>query len=104
MSLSQSVILEAKNRINCYDLVGLQELFSDVHDTSDLDWPTIFLKVYLHACLKKQGEIKEWLEQMFETFDPIVKIGLRQTFLYGNWLYRQTDGSADNTADRWLSR
>jgi hypothetical protein len=91
MSLSQSVILEAKNRINCYDIVGLQELFSDVHDTKDLDWPTIFLKVYLHACLKKQGEIKEWLEQVFETFDPIVKIGLRQTFLYGNWLYRQTD-------------
>lgn len=87
--MSESVILEGKNRINHYDLVGLQELFEDVKDNKELDFPRIFLKVYLHSCLKKQTECKEWLEQIFETFDPIAKIALRQTFSYGNWLYNK---------------
>jgi hypothetical protein len=85
--MTDSVIVEAKKRIEAYDLIGMQELFEDIKDNKEIDMATIYLKVYLHACLKKEGQIKEWLEQMFEHFDPINKIALRQVFPYGRYLY-----------------
>ncbi len=71
------------------DLQGLQHAFSDLQasDVGDVDWPWIFQKVYLHACLKGRKEIAEWLEKsVFPTIDPIAQIGIRQGFAYGRHL------------------
>jgi hypothetical protein len=51
------------------------------------DWPHIFQKVYLHACLKGSQEIANWMQQsVFPMLDPIQQIGLRQIFPYGRYL------------------
>ena len=48
----------------------------------------IFQKVYIHACLKQNTILATWLKDEIYTnyFDSIQKIGLRQTFSYGNYL------------------
>ena len=49
-------------------------------------WEYLYQKLYLHACLKKKHSIVEWMNSMFEQFDPIQKIALRQMFSYGRYL------------------
>jgi len=87
--MDNDIIYEAKDCINNSDLERLQSLFQQLktEQYKNIDWQRIFLKVYLHSCLKKQGDIKKWLEEMYETFDLISKIALRQTFPYGNYLF-----------------
>ncbi len=54
-----------------------------------IPWDYIYQKAYLHACLKKQGEIKTWLEALYNDLDPITKISIRQVFPYGRHLYNR---------------
>ena len=82
---TNEIIKSSKDRINNGDIHGLQEILESVKDEK-IDWQRIFLKVYLHACLKKQKEIVEWLTEVYETFDSISKIALRQVFPYGKFL------------------
>ena len=54
------------------------------------DWPTLFHKIYLHACLKKKHEIAYWLQtEIYTIMDPIQQIALRQIFPYGRYLLRK---------------
>jgi len=51
------------------------------------DWPTLFQKVYLHACLKKKHDIALWLRNdIYTIMDPIQQIALRHVFPYGKHL------------------
>ncbi len=52
----------------------------------DVPWDYLFQKVYIHACLRKQKAIAEWLTTMFESMDPISQIAVRQVFAYGKYL------------------
>ena len=71
------------------DLKSLQQAFEQVA-TQDIDMPTLFHRIYLHACLKKQTVIAEWLEKgVFPTLCPIQQIGLRQIFPYGHRLLKK---------------
>lgn len=73
------------------DLVALQAAFGELQD-AEVDWPWLFQKVYLHACLKGQRTIAEWLQEtVFPTLDPIVQIALRQGFAYGRHLLRTAE-------------
>ncbi len=68
------------------DLASLQEAFATL---GDVDIPTLFHRIYLHACLKQQAGIAEWLENVvFPTLCPIQQIGLRHIFAYGHTLLR----------------
>ena len=67
------------------NLEGLQEFYSE-SASEQYPWEYIYQKLHLHACLKKKHRIVEWLNQMFEQFDPIQKIALRQMFSYGKYL------------------
>jgi len=85
------IIAEAKQHINDGNLEGIQEQVCHLFNTSDVerepDWPFIFQKVYLHACLKGQQEIANWLHTtIYPLMDPIQKIALRQIFSYGRHL------------------
>jgi hypothetical protein len=87
------IIKECKKHVEDGNLdyltVFLQNL---VQEDREYDWPFIFQKVYLHACLKGKREIAEWLEHsVYPTMEPIQKIALRQIFSYGNHLLRQAD-------------
>jgi len=82
---TDQIIKSSKDRINNGDVHGLQEIFETIKDEK-IDLQRIFLKVYLHACLKKQKIIVDWLTEVYENFDSISKIALRQIFPYGKIL------------------
>ncbi len=63
--------------------VYLQELLETYED---VPWDYIFQKVYLHACLKKQKQIVDWLMFVFNDLPPIQQIAVRQVFSYGKYL------------------
>lgn len=89
----------AKRFIERGDLPGFQQAFADlqtdVEVTGSIDWPWLFQKVYLHACLKGQRPIAEWLhDAVFPTIDPIGQIGIRQGFAYGRHLLETAERRA----------
>jgi len=87
----QHLIDLAKQAIECNDFEDIQVYFENVREM-DLDWPTVFQKVYLHACLKGRKEIASWLQDtVFPTMDPIQQIGLRQVFSYGRHLLKRVE-------------
>ena len=82
-----------KHLVERGDLSALQAAFQEIADADDIDWPVLFQKVYLHACLKGRREIAEWLEKtVFPTLDPIQQIALRQVFAYGRHLLARRRG------------
>ncbi len=63
---------------------------SIVIEDCEYDWPVLFHRVYLHACLKGRESIADWLQtSLFPTMDPIQQIALRQIFPYGRVLLSQ---------------
>jgi hypothetical protein len=86
-----AIIAEAKQNINDGNLEEIQtqvcQLIDDPALGREPDWPFIFQKVYLHACLKGRQEIADWLHKaMYPMMDPIQQIALRQIFSYGRHL------------------
>jgi hypothetical protein len=85
------IIAEANQYINDGNLEELQSQVCRLIDSTELprepDWPFIFQKVYLHACLKGKQQIADWLQKaMYPIMDPIQQIALRQIFSYGRHL------------------
>jgi hypothetical protein len=86
--MERHIIQTCKEMIERNALESLKEYYTMIQQEQgdQIDWQHIFLKVYLHACLKKRKEIVSWLEEVYDTFDPISKIALRQTFPYARYL------------------
>lgn len=90
MSIEEQLVVEIKPFINKGNLSGLKEQWNeyrtDIDFGRDVAWDFVFQKVYLHAALKKQKAICEWLDTIFTEFDPIQQIALRQMFSYARHL------------------
>jgi len=90
MSIEEQLISEIKPLIARNNLEGLKELWSEYWSETEFDrvvaWDYIFQKIYLHAALKKQTSICQWLDTIFTEFDPIQQIALRQMFPYARHL------------------
>lgn len=88
----QQVIGEAKHFVDIHDLNSLQELWVELQVSEPpeyMDVPTLFQKIYLHACLHKRHAIAAWLQDtVYPALDPIAQIALRQVFSYGRFLLR----------------
>jgi hypothetical protein len=87
--IEDEVIRQIKVLIDEGRLVELQILWEEISETEfdrDLAWDYIFQKVYLHAALKKRDDICEWLDGLFEEFNPMIQIALRQMFAYARYL------------------
>jgi hypothetical protein len=94
------IIHEAKKHIEDENLPSLQEQIHELFENTALprepDWPFIFHKVYLHACLKGKHEIANWLTSaMYPLMDPIQQIALRQIYSYGRLLLSKADKLAE---------
>ena len=76
---------QCKTLIEKDNLEGLQEFYLE-NQTEQYPWEYIYQKLYLHACLKKKHRIVDWMKPLFQDFDPIQQIGLRQMFSYGKYL------------------
>ena len=90
MSIEEQLISEIKPFINKGNLEGLKELWSEYRVETEFDrevaWDFIYQKIYLHAALKKQPAICQWLDTIFTEFNPIQQIALRQLFPYARHL------------------
>ena len=89
MSIEEQLVAEIKPYINEGNLDGLKEQWDEWVNTDfdrEVAWDFIFQKIYLHAALKKQKVICEWLDTIFTEFCPIQQIALRQMFAYARHL------------------
>ena len=87
-----SILQECKEYINANKIEEFKEYYEYIITTDvELDWATLFQKVYIHACLKKRKEIAEWLTTLFPQFDLITQIAYRQVFFYGRWLLSKSN-------------
>lgn len=90
MSIEDQLISEIKPYINNGNLEGVQEKWLEYQNEIEFDrviaWDYIFQKIYLHAALKKQKHICEYLDTLFTEFAPVQQIALRQMFAYGRYL------------------
>jgi hypothetical protein len=90
MSIEEQLVVEIKPYINKGNLDGLKEQWLEYRTETDfgreIAWDFVFQKIYLHAALKKQKAICDWLDTVFTEFDPIQQIALRQMFPYSRYL------------------
>lgn len=90
--MSDELIREIKPMIDAGNLDALQILWEEYQECSDeqeIAWDYVFQKVYLHAALKKQHAICEWLDSVFLTFNPMTQIAMRQMFSYAQYLLKK---------------
>jgi len=83
---------ECKTLISQGELQTLQAKYKDFleeYDVKQSSWQYVYVQLYTHACLKKQVAIANWLKSLYEDFDTVDKIALRQAFAYGNYLLRK---------------
>jgi hypothetical protein len=84
---ADEVVSTFKRYIDHGSLDACQIYLQEILDAyEDVPWDYIFQKVYLHACLKKQKAIVDWLLLIFKELPPIQQIALRQLFSYGRVL------------------
>jgi hypothetical protein len=91
MSIEEQLISQIKPFITIGNLDGLKDEWIEYQETDfgrNIAWDFVFQKIYLHAALKKQKHICEWLDTLYIEFDPIIKIALRQMFSYANYLLK----------------
>jgi hypothetical protein len=90
--MEAAVIRDCKALIEHSSLQALQTFFDEVQQDEDahlVDWPYVWQKVYIHACLKKKSDMVIWLEAQFKELDPIICIAYRHTLNYGRYLLRR---------------
>jgi hypothetical protein len=91
--MDDQIIAECKQFIEKGDTEAFQIRVKEMLDTEyprEPDYPYIFHRVYLHACLKGRGEMASWLHTVvYPQMDPIQQIGLRQIFPYGRTLIQK---------------
>ena len=86
-NFNQDILLTIKKFINEDNLVHLQEYYTDLQTCDQqINWDYIYQKSYIHACLMHRKNIVEWMTKLFDNFDPIAKIAMRQMFAYGRHL------------------
>jgi hypothetical protein len=94
--MSSEIIQTCKQYLNDNDLEGLQEyyrrLLNDESNEFEPDWPYIFHRVYLHACLKGRRDAADWLaKSVYPNMDELQRIALRQIFPYGRLLLSRAE-------------
>jgi hypothetical protein len=89
--MDNEIIRDCKKYVEENNLDYLKEYLQNIlQDDREHDYPVIFQKIYLHACLKGKRDVAEWLtNSVYPIMEPIQKIALRQVFSYGNHLLKQ---------------
>jgi hypothetical protein len=93
MIIEDQLLSIIKPNIEKGNLEGLCQLYNEYTNETDfgreLAWDYIFQKMYIHASLKKQVAILKWLDELYNEFDPIQQIAMRQMFSYSRYLLRR---------------
>jgi len=89
MTFQRKIINKCKYFIDIFDLQGLQEYYLELNNINfdyNINICHIFKIVFFYSCTKGRKPVIEWLIKLYETFDEITKIVLRQMFFYGKCL------------------
>ena len=90
MSVSEALVREVKPIIERGEREFLEEVLGAYLESavysSMIAWDYVLLKVYIHACLKKQSDIASWTVEQTARLDPIQQIAIRHMLPYGRWL------------------
>jgi hypothetical protein len=84
--LSEAFVAECKPLITAGDLATLQGYAETYSADKEIAWDYVLMKLYIHACLKKQRDIATWVEGLCALLDPIAAAGIRPGLAYGRAL------------------
>lgn len=90
MSIEEDLVWQIKPIVEEGNVEALQILWEELSERTEFDrpiaWDYVYQKVYLHAALKKQRSICEWMDELYLDFDPVIQIALRHVFPYARYL------------------
>ena len=92
----QQIIKECKHFIDTYNLDELKNLYNTLNETNleyDINISFIFKEVFFYACKKNNKDIIDWLMSVYNNFDTVTKIALRQMFFYGKYILLKNKNS-----------
>ncbi len=85
--MAEEIVRNFKSYVNAGNLEDCQDYVQFLREEGEsLAWDYIYQKVYLHACLRKQKHIVDWLMELYKELNPIEQIAIRQIFPYGRYL------------------
>lgn len=90
MSLQKELIKNCKNLINKDDLYQLKQYYNYILELKieyNINVEYLFKEVFYCACYNENKEIILWLISIYNTFDDITKIALRQIFIYAKYIF-----------------
>jgi len=91
--MDRAIIDFCKYSIEQNDLMGIQNYFANLQQMEfdyRLPWEYMFKTIYIHACVKKNESIANWLQDsVYPMMNEVSQIGLRQVFCYGRYLLRK---------------
>lgn len=89
-TLTEDCVWDLKRTIDNGTLEDLREsVYEWIQETNEntVAWDYVILKTYLHACLRKKGDIAGWIAENGEKMlDPAQWIAIRQMLPYGRRL------------------
>jgi hypothetical protein len=85
------IVREIKYYINANKLQALQMLYDDLYEQHankeyTYNFEYLWQSAYIHACLKKRSEIKDWLMTLYEQMNDIQKAALKPNLIYGKYV------------------
>lgn len=90
--MEKELIIEGKKYVEEYNLEKLKNLYSRINsiikENNGINYQNIFMKIFFHSCHLERVTIIEFLMDVYNSFDPICKLGLRQCFFYGKYLIK----------------
>jgi len=90
MSIEEDLIRQIKPVIEEGNLYALQIAWEELSQNTEFDrpiaWDYVYQKIYIHAALKKQRSICQWMDELYVDFDPVIQIALRHVFPYARYL------------------
>lgn len=88
---TEKYINEAKEIILSDDIDALEEIWDSISDvirsrSKAISYDLIFRDCYLFSINQKKIQSVKWLEDQYQTLDPIIQNKLRQTMTYAKYI------------------
>lgn len=89
--MENNYIKDIKTFIEEGDLDSIKDILKDIINmlkTKEyrINYEYIWQKCYLHCCLKKKTNIKDFFDEIYKSFDDVTKIALKPTMIYAKYL------------------
>ena len=101
----EEIIKNCKQYIKDNNLEDLKLYYNNLQELNinTGTYQYIYQKIFLYACIIGAEDILMWIVKLYEEFDQISKIALRQLFIYGKYLLKKNKHSF-SWFDEFLSK